>query len=352
MGRRGLGKGLDSIFGTRSEKKQILNEKEPGAQEEQAKDSTLYNMVHEQEQLNSQQDDSMIDSEKIGGQALSGAMSPENPNNEEMNGQIMMRLSRIQPNLNQPRKSFDEEELKELADSIKQYGVIQPLILKKQGPLYEIVAGERRFRAARIAGLKEVPVIIRDIDDRTAREIAIIENIQREDLNAVEEALAYQSLIDEYGLTQEEVAERVAKNRSTITNSLRILKLEPEILDYLREGKISQGHARALLGITEEDIRLEIAKKCASENLSVREIEALVKKKKTESAKKKKIDEANDEEIKKLRAIYNELEEKMKARLGTKVMIVPKNAGQGKVEIEYYSQDDLDRIYEMLNSLP
>ena len=265
-------------------------------------------------------------------------------------GTKLLKISMIQPNLGQPRKNFDETELQELADSIREYGIIQPLIVKKQGPLYEIIAGERRWRAARIAGLKEVPVIVRDIDERTGREIAIIENIQRSDLNAVEEALAYQSLITEYGLTQEEVADKVAKKRSTVTNSLRILKLEPDLLDMLREGKITQGHARALLSIEDSSLRRKIAEKCAKENLSVREIETLVKLDKLAREKKEKKNSVEGEEMKRLKTIYKDLERQMKSSLGTKVSIVPKNKDRGLLEIEYYSQDDLDRIFLILKS--
>lgn len=259
-----------------------------------------------------------------------------------------MSISLIQPNLNQPRKNFNEAELSELADSIRQYGVIQPLIVQKNGPVYEIIAGERRWRAARMAGLKSVPVIIRSLDKKTASEIAIIENIQRSDLNPVEEAYAYQSLIEQYNLTQEEVAEKVSKNRSTITNSLRLLKLEPEILALLRDGRISQGHARALLGIEDPELRKTIAERCAKENLSVREIERLAR----NGRKNDNQEQGNfeDEEIKRLKAVYKDLEQKMQASLGTKVVIHPKDSSKGRLEIEYYSQDELDRIYRILNS--
>ncbi|MBO6243401.1 MAG: ParB/RepB/Spo0J family partition protein, partial [Clostridia bacterium] len=203
----------------------------------------------------------------------------ENPvtgNNENI-GAFSIKLSRIQPDKNQPRKYFDEEKLQELADNIKEYGVIEPIVVKENGAFYEIITGERRWRAARMAGLKEIPVVIKNVDDRTSREMSIIENIQREDLNPVEEALAYQSLIEDFNLTQEEVAKKVSKNRSTITNSLRLLKLDEDILEMLRDGRITQGHARALLVIEERDLRKKIADKCALENLSVREIEKLVK---------------------------------------------------------------------------
>lgn len=276
--------------------------------------------------------------------------STENMHDTEQEGMLLVKLSRIQPDPDQPRKNFDEEKLKELADSIRTYGMISPIVVKKRGALYEIVAGERRWRAARIAGLKEIPVVIKEVDEKTSRELSIIENIQRDDLNAVEEARAYQSLIEEYGLTQEEVAARVAKNRSTITNSLRLLKLEPEILTLLQDGKITQGHARALLAVEDTELRKKIAEKCTKENLSVREIETLVKLDKLSKAKKEKKSSPEAQELRRLKVIYKDLERKMKTKLGTKVSIVPKNTERGTLEIDYYSQDDLDRIFMILNS--
>ena len=282
--------------------------------------------------------------------SMMNAHGTENMHDTEQEGMLLVKLSRIQPDPDQPRKNFDEEKLKELADSIRTYGMISPIVVKKRGALYEIVAGERRWRAARIAGLKEIPVVIKEVDEKTSRELSIIENIQRDDLNAVEEARAYQSLIEEYGLTQEEVAARVAKNRSTITNSLRLLKLEPEILQLLQDGKITQGHARALLAVEDTELRKKIAEKCTKENLSVREIETLVKLDKLSKAKKEKKFSPEAQELRRLKVIYKDLERKMKTKLGTKVSIVPKNTERGTLEIEYYSQDDLDRIFMILNS--
>ena len=272
-----------------------------------------------------------------------------NENNENI-GAFSIKLSRIQPDKNQPRKYFDEEKLKELADNIKEYGVIEPIVVKENGAFYEIITGERRWRAARMAGLKEIPVVIKNVDDRTSREMSIIENIQREDLNPVEEALAYQSLIEDFNLTQEEVAKKVSKNRSTITNSLRLLKLDEDILEMLRDGRITQGHARALLVIDDRELRKKIADKCAAENLSVREIERLVKLDKLSKENKSRNESPEAEELKRLKILYKDLEKKMKAKLGTKVNIVPKNKDKGKLEIEYYSQDELDRLYMILNS--
>lgn len=286
----------------------------------------------------------------VGITSIMNAHGTETIHDTEQEGMMLVKLSRIQPDPDQPRKNFDEEKLNELADSIRTYGMISPIVVKKRGALYEIVAGERRWRAARIAGLKEIPVVIKEVDEKTSREMSIIENIQRDDLNAVEEARAYQSLIEEYGLTQEEVAARVAKNRSTITNSLRLLKLEPEILTLLQDGKITQGHARALLAVEDTELRKKIAEKCTKENLSVREIETLVKLDKLSKAKKEKKSSPEAQELRRLKVIYKDLERKMKTKLGTKVSIVPKNTERGTLEIEYYSQDDLDRIFMILNS--
>ena len=231
--------------------------------------------------------------------------------------------------------------MKELSESIKQFGVIQPLLVKKQGPIYEIIAGERRFRAAKLAGLTEVPVLVRSYDEKLSREVSIIENIQREDLNAVEEALAYQGLISEYDLSQEELAERLSKKRTTITNSLRLLKLEEEILNYIREGKLKEGHGRALLAIPEGKKRLALARECVEKKLSVREVEKRSQEQTVQKKKKKPLSGQ-------LSSIFKDLEEKMRENLGTKVKIIPKNENKGKLEIEYYSQEDLERIYVLL----
>ena len=254
----------------------------------------------------------------------------------------LLKISLIQANPSQPRKQFSNEELKELSESIKQFGVIQPLLVKKQGPLYEIIAGERRFRAAKLAGLTEVPVLIRNYDEKLSKEVAIIENIQREDLNAVEEALAYQSLISEYDLSQEELAERLSKKRTTITNSLRLLKLEEEILNYIREGKLKEGHGRALLAIPEGKKRLELAKECVEKNLSVREVE--------KRGQKQEIQKKDGRKVlsKQFTSIFKDFESRMGESLGTKVKIIPKNENKGKVEIEYYSKEDLERLYDLL----
>lgn len=278
------------------------------------------------------------------GRGVDTLFSGKKDGREKKEEQAMVKLSLIQPNPKQPRKQFSQEELEELSQSIKQFGVLQPLLVKKEGPLYEIIAGERRFRAAKMAGLTEIPVLIRDYDEKLSKEVAIIENIQREDLNAVEEAMAYQSLMTEYHLSQEELAERVAKKRSTIANSLRLLKLEEEILEYLRQNLLSEGHARALLSVENTEKRLSLAKECVEKKWSVREMERRAKEEKTPTEKQDKPKKLSSQ----WKTIVHGLEEKMKEHLGTKVKITAKSEDKGKVEIEYYSKEDLDRITRIL----
>lgn len=254
--------------------------------------------------------------------------------------ETIVKISQVEPNKNQPRKNFNEDALQELADSIKQFGIIQPLVVQKKDKYYEIIAGERRWRAARIAGLKEVPVIIKDYSDQQVMEIALIENIQREDLNPIEEAQAYKRLIDEYNLKQDEVATKVSKSRAAVTNSMRLLKLSEKVQEMLVEEMISSGHARALLAIDDEESQYELAMKIMDEQLSVREVESLIKKLKNPKKETKK------EVINKV--IYEELENKIKNSIGTKVKLTPKANGKGKIEIEYYSTDELERITDIL----
>lgn len=253
-----------------------------------------------------------------------------------------IKITKVEPNRNQPRKTFDEDELQELADSIKIHGVIIPILVVNRGDYYEIVAGERRWRAAKIAGLKEVPVIIRDYSEKEIAEISLIENIQRTDLNPIEEALAYKSLIDEYNYKQDELAERVAKSRTAITNTMRLLKLCPEVQEMVISEMISAGHARALLAITDPKEQYEIAQRVFDEKLSVRDIEKLVKAKDKPKAVKK-VDQKQE-------AIYHEIEEKLKASIGTKVSISSKGKNKGKIEIDFYSQDDFEKIMDLLLS--
>lgn len=260
--------------------------------------------------------------------------------------ETLVKLSEIEPNGEQPRKKFDEEALQELSDSIKEYGVLQPLLVKKSGEIYQIIAGERRWRAAKLAGLKEVPVIIREYDRQQSVEIALIENVQRADLNPIEEAYAYQLLMQEFGLKQEEIAARVSKNRATITNSIRLLKLAEPVQRLLIEGKISSGHARTLLGIENPTQQVEIANLIIEKGLSVREIEKLVK-----SISKPAKEKKQKEEEKDIGFIFQDLEERMKGIMGTKVMIHQKDKNKGRIEIEYYSSSELERIVELIESI-
>lgn len=258
-----------------------------------------------------------------------------------------LNINRIEPNKSQPRKRFDEDALEELADSIKQFGVIEPLVVAKRKGYYELIAGERRWRAARMAGLKEVPVVIKDYTDQQIVEIALIENIQREDLNPIEEAMAYERLIKEFNLKQDEVAERVSKSRTTITNALRLLKLTDKVQQMLVDDMLTTGHVRALISIEDEELQYDTAMMIFDKKLSVRDTEAYVKKLLSGKLKKKE-DVAVTEEN--LDFLYKDIEEKLKGILGTKATIKSKNKNKGKIEIEYYSQEDLDRIVQMLYS--
>ena len=258
-----------------------------------------------------------------------------------------IKINLIEPNKSPPRKQFDEAALQELSDSIKKYGVLEPLIVTKKGDYYEIIAGERRWRAARMAGIKEVPVVIRDYIDKEIMEISLIENIQREDLNPIEEAEAYESLISEYNLKQEEVAERVSKSRSTITNSLRLLKLCEDVRQMVMYNMISTGHARALIPIEDPKLQYETAAIVYDQKLSVRETEAYVK----AILEKKPEKEEKQKPQKDLSVFYSDIENKLKSILGAKIAIKASNNDKGKIEINYYSQDELDRITEMLYSI-
>ena len=251
----------------------------------------------------------------------------------EKGQELLIKIGLIEPNKEQPRKDFNEEQLKELAESIKNYGILQPLLVQKKGSFYELIAGERRWRAAKLAGIKEVPVVLREYSKQQAMEIALIENVQRADLNPIEEAQAYQQLVKEFQLTQEEIAARVSKNRATITNAMRLLKLDDQIQDMLIQGLITSGHARALLSLSDTALQLKAAKQILEGGLSVRETEKLVKRLLKEAAsdgeKKEKKDDA-------LALIYQNLEERMKTIMGTKVSIHNKDKNKGRIEIEYY----------------
>ena len=256
----------------------------------------------------------------------------------------VVKISKIEPNREQPRKNFEEDSLLELADSIKQFGVIQPLIVQKKDDYYEIIAGERRWRAAKMAGLKEIPVIIKEYSKQEAVEIALIENIQRENLNPIEEAHAYKRLLTEFSLKQDDVAQRVSKSRTAVTNSMRLLKLTDKVQQMVVDEMISTGHARALLAIEDPEEQAMLAAKIFDEKLSVRETENLIRLLKNPKEKKEKKKLEND-------FIYRDLEEKIKAVMGTKVNINQKAKGKGKIEIEYYSDQELERIFELIMSV-
>ncbi len=255
--------------------------------------------------------------------------------------ETIVKINEVEPNKNQPRRTFDEDALLELAESIKQHGVIQPLIVKKRDKYYEIIAGERRWRAAKMAGLKEIPVVIKDLSDQEIMEVALIENIQREDLNPIEEAQAYQRLIKEYNYKQDELAERVSKSRVAVTNSMRLLKLDERVQKMIIDDMISAGHARALLAITDSEKQYTIAMKVFDEKLSVRETEKLIKK--LDKQVKPKVNTTPENDF-----IYRDIENKLKESMGTKVIIHNKDNNKGKIEIEYYSQDDFERIVDIL----
>lgn len=263
--------------------------------------------------------------------------------------EVMVNINMVEPNREQPRKNFDEDALLELSDSIKQFGVLQPLLVQDKDSYYEIIAGERRWRAAKLAGIKEIPVIIKKLTPQEIVEISLIENIQREDLNPIEEAIAYKRLLTEFNLKQDEVAERVSKSRTAVTNSIRLLKLNEKVQQMVIDEMLTTGHARALLAIEDIDLQYTTAQKIFDEKLSVRETEKLVKKiLKGDVTEKEK---ADDEEMKRMEIIYHDIEEKMKQVLGTKVLIHAKDKQKGKIEIEYYNSEQLEHLVEMLQSV-
>lgn len=365
--RKGLGKGLGAYFGddlmmestikktendvsreTLKRKKtdevkktQVKNTKEQN--KDKSKDrSTKTEDVKEQDII---RDDADQSSMKDQAEQHTDSLQVKNKKMMETTGERMMKLSLIVPNSGQPRKKFDEEQLKELSESIKKYGVLQPLLVQEKEQYYEIIAGERRWRAAALAGLQEVPVVVRDYDKQKTMEVALIENLQREDLNPVEEAMAYQQLMEEFHLTQEEIAEKVAKSRTAITNTVRLLKLDSRVLDLLIEGSISSGHARALLALENGDLQMEAARKIMVEGLSVRNVERLVKKL-AKPAEEKKKEPVRDDSF-----IYHDLEERMKSIMGTKVSINRKDKNKGRIEIEYYSSEELERLVDLIESI-
>ena len=309
--RTGLGKGLGAIFG-----EDVVENQPTNGSENVSRETLEKTEIHTQE--------------------------------KEKGKEYQMKLSLIEPNSGQPRKDFNSELIQELADSIKKYGVLQPLLVQKKDEHYEIIAGERRWRAAKEAGLKEVPVVIREYTKQQSMEIALIENVQREDLNPIEEAMAYQQLMQEFELIQEEIAERVSKSRVTITNSMRLLKLDKRVQEMLIQGLITGGHARALLALEDGEQQYQISLKIVSEKLSVREVEKLVK---AFGKPKKNTNEKEAEEEKDLSFIFRDLEERMKQAMGTKVVINKRDRNKGKIEIEYYSKAELERIVELIESI-
>ena len=296
--RNGLGKGLDSLIPNKAEKT-VKAEKKPEEKKEERKSES---------------------------------------------GEILVKINQVEPNREQPRKEFDEDSLMELADSIKQFGILQPLLVQKKKDYYEIIAGERRWRAAKIAGIKEVPIIVKEYTNQEIVEISLIENIQRENLNPIEEAMAYKRLLEEFSLKQDEVAERVSKSRTAVTNSMRLLKLSPRVQQMIVDDMISTGHARALLAIDDEEQQYQLANRIFDEKLSVRETEKLVKALKNPKTEKKaqKIEHT---------FVYDNIEEQMKNIIGTKVIVNPKANGKGKIEIEYYSEEELERIYDLIMTI-
>ena len=307
-GKRGLGRGLDSMI-PRKTKESTASENKENASNSTGSD-----------------------------QAAASQTGPEK----------LVKITKVEPNRNQPRKVFNEDALMELADSIKQYGVLQPLLVSAKDDYYEIIAGERRWRAAKMAGLKEIPVIIREYNNQEIVEISLIENIQREDLNAIEEARAYRNLIDEFGLTQDELAEKVSKSRTAVTNSMRLLKLEEKVQQMLIDEMITPGHARTLLAVTDPEMQVSLAGKIFDEKLSVRETEQIVKNlTNTKPHKQTAVRQKNPAED----AAYEQIEDRIKTILGTKVQIQRKRNNKGKIEIEYYSREEFERIVDMIQSI-
>lgn len=257
--------------------------------------------------------------------------------------EVKVKTSKIEPNKEQPRRNFDEDALIELAESIKQHGVLQPLLVQERKGYYEIIAGERRWRAAKLAGVKEVPVIIKNFTDQEILEISLIENIQRENLNPIEEAIAYKRLLEEFHLKQDEIAERVSKSRTAVTNAMRLLKLDERVQQMVVEEKLSTGHARALLALEDMELQYLMACRVFDEKMSVRDVEKLVKVLNNPKKEAKKPVEVNQ-------AVYEDMSERLKQLMGTKVQILPRNNEKGKIEIEYYSSDELERIIDLFMS--
>lgn len=325
---RGLGRGLDALI--------------PNAMEEEQ---------HQQEGQQSSESESEKEKAAAKPRAKKASAEPiETDNDRKAAGKEaekeaglvrMVRTSRVEPDRNQPRKSFDKEKLQELADSIKAKGLLEPIIVRETGDHFEIIAGERRWRACRLAELNEIPVIVKDYSDLERVEISLIENIQREDLNPIEEANAYRRLIDEFHLKQDELAERVSKNRTSIANSMRLLKLGSKVQEMAADGRLSMGQARALIPVEDEDQQLALAEKIVEQQLSVRDVEKLIRDLQRKPREKKEKDPG-------LELIYRDLENRINAALGMKVAIKSQNEKSGKLEITYSNQDDLEKLMDKL----
>lgn len=320
MAARGLGKGLDALIPSTLDVQNLNNKN--------VKNAGKNNLVH-----NSGSDNEGAGTNRNGSDAGAGS-----------DGETLVKINKVEPNREQPRKNFDEDALEELADSIKQFGLLQPILVQDRKSYYEIIAGERRWRAAKKAGLKEIPVIIKNYTEQEIVEISLIENIQREDLNPIEEAQAFKRLLTEFDLKQDEIAERVSKSRTAVTNSMRLLKLCDEVQQMIINEMISTGHARALISVEDPEQQYSLAQRIFDEKLNVREVEKLVKNlNKPEKAKAKK--EGTPEN---LDLIYQKYSEQLKESLGTKVSIVAKGNGAGKIEIEFFSHDDFERMVDKL----
>ena len=336
--RKGLGRGLDSIipkYRNDDEKPKESGQSETNRQS--GKDKT--------KAVSSEQKKSSGSKKPSISKTAAAGTETHSEENEIKNGYIMVRLSKVEPNQAQPREEFNEDALQELAESIRQVGILSPLIVQKRGDRYEIIAGERRWRAARLAGLKEIPVIVKDLSDKEILEVSLIENIQREDLNAIEEAKAYRRLMEDYHLKQDELAERVSKSRTAITNTMRLLKLDEKVQEMLINDMISAGHARALLALDNPVQQQMLANRILDEKLSVRETEKIIRDMLKPKPEKKPKDSEPDEA---LLLIYHDMEEKMRSALGTKVIVNYKTMQKGKLEIEYYSNEELERIYDLI----
>lgn len=288
--------------------------------------------------------DTLIPGSSVTSKKNAAEQEPETVESRKSKPETMVNIALIRPNREQPRKNFDEDALIELSESIKQFGIIEPILVQDRQDHYEIIAGERRWRAAMKAGLKEIPVIIRNYTEQEIVEIALIENIQREDLTPIEEALAYKKLMDEFHMKHDQVAERVSKSRTAVTNSIRLLKLCKKVQEMVENGMITAGHARAIISVEDPDKQYELAQRIFDEKLNVREVEKIIKKM-NEPAKEGK----PKPDTSQFDAIYENLAEKMKQTLGTKVSITSKGQGAGKIEIEFYSNEDLERIMELIH---